>query len=412
MPLFSARLCLWRHVLLLGSRLRLLPHLGTLRSAAELLLLGLRLGLRLRLRLGLCRSPALPSSATKVFLPLRLWLGLCLRLRLGLWLRLYAMALPPCTQTTRHLRLRLCCWRCLLLLPSPAAVVLTSRRRLLRLNLRLLRLRLRRSYLLPPLPAIGRTPLLRHHATLRIRLDLRLYRLLFSPPPSTTVLPISFASVITATECRLWQRSRHLVIRYHRPRRNCHSRTPMVVAIKLLPVLHRLLAQLSLRRQWSVPPLVHHSDLCRSRPHRYATRPIEAWPPREPDLVYVVVVNAYNDSRINVVALAVVIEVTATPVAAVVAIAGVPIAIVDSTVEADVQPPESMVEAISSAVEDPVSRCPQCAHIRRLNPGPGHPVISIRRPGPVTRRPDVIRIRRWRLVVIRQWRRRLVRLFV
>src|SRR5207302_2608675 len=97
---------------------------------------------------------------------------------------------------------------------------------------------------------------------------------------------------------------------------------------------------------------------------------------------------------------------------AVVAISRVAVAVVDATIKADMQAPEPMMEAVPPAVEGPVTRCPECAHIGWLYPGSRNPVIAFGRPRPVSRRPDVVRVGRWRLFVVRQWRRRLCGLFI
>src|SRR5208283_174173 len=95
------------------------------------------------------------------------------------------------------------------------------------------------------------------------------------------------------------------------------------------------------------------------------------------------------------------------PVAAVVAVPYVSIAVVHAAIEADVQPPVAVVEAVEPAVEAPVARSPQRALIRRRNPVARNPVVSLRPPRPVSRRPQIVGIRRGRLVVLRQRRRRI-----
>jgi len=208
--------CLW-------SGLRLRAHLRALRTTAELLLRLLWLGLRLRLRL----SPALPSATVEILLR-RLWLSLglrlrlppvelLLRLRLRLWLglRLDPVALLPCAESTRRLRLGL--WRSGLRLPSLTTVVLSARSWiLLRLWLRLIRRSLRPAL---HLSAVHGTPLLRHDAALRSWLDLRLpglHRL--CTLPSAAILTVSLpaittiASIAPTTERGLRERRRHLVV--------------------------------------------------------------------------------------------------------------------------------------------------------------------------------------------------------
>jgi hypothetical protein len=108
---------------------------------------------------------------------------------------------------------------------------------------------------------------------------------------------------------------------------------------------------------------------------------------------------------------AVVIEVVAIPVATVIANAGVAEAVVNATVEADVEAPESTVEAPAVVIPAPVTGGPEGAVVRRSAPGTGDPVVAGGAPIPVAGGPDVV----WRggfgLLVNGQWRRRLVGVF-
>jgi hypothetical protein len=123
-------------------------------------------------------------------------------------------------------------------------------------------------------------------------------------------------------------------------------------------------------------------------------------------------INIVDPVDIDPVHCRVIAEVIVIPVAAVVSIAEVSKAIVNAAIETNVQSPESVVEAIASAVESPVTRSPQCARIRRCDPRARNPVVSLGTPRPVTRSPKVVGIRSWRLVIFRQRRRRLVGLLV
>lgn len=101
-------------------------------------------------------------------------------------------------------------------------------------------------------------------------------------------------------------------------------------------------------------------------------------------------------------------EVISTPVTAVVAIAGVSPAIVDSAIEANVAAPVSPVEAIASAIEDPIARCPESAGPWRGDPYSRDPVVACRGIPPVAGCPHIVRLRRRRLIVFRQWWRSLI----
>ena len=108
----------------------------------------------------------------------------------------------------------------------------------------------------------------------------------------------------------------------------------------------------------------------------------------------------------------VVVEVRTVPVASFIPHTKVAKSIIDAAVEADVPRPVTMVEAIPAAHISPVARRPQRTHVRRFNPAARDPVIPIRPPGPVARSPDIVRIGRRRLVIVRQRWRRFRRLLV
>ena len=71
-----------------------------------------------------------------------------------------------------------------------------------------------------------------------------------------------------------------------------------------------------------------------------------------------------------------------------------------------------MVEAIESAHPAPVPRGPQRALVWRLHPCARNPIVAVWTPRPVARSPEVVRVRRRRLVVIRQRRWRFARLLI
>src|SRR5437868_11763593 len=114
-----------------------------------------------------------------------------------------------------------------------------------------------------------------------------------------------------------------------------------------------------------------------------------------------VVINKPDPHRIDVAYRTVVVEVTIGPVTAIVSITRIAIAVIDAAIEADVVCPEAVVEAIVSAPENPKPRRPQRTYIGSLHPRTWHPVVPVRSPGPITRSPDVVRIRRGRLIIVR-----------
>jgi hypothetical protein len=154
---------------------------------------------------------------------LQLWLWLCPNLRLRLWLWL-------CPHLWLWLR-----GRC---------------RRLPHLRLR-------------PILRLGRWRFLQS-ALLRLAwLRLARWRLgLAAALPESTRL-----RCLSRRNRRTRQRRRHHVTRCDRLCRRRDRRTPLVLGVKLLPVLRRLLLQLGLLRHWRVPLLAHHRNLRRSRSH-------------------------------------------------------------------------------------------------------------------------------------------------
>src|SRR5215472_17593690 len=191
----------------------------------------------------------------------------------------------------------------------------------------------------------------------------------------------------------------------------------MVYSKRLRAVLRGFDASLTLNRHCCVVPLTHGGDLRWARLHvDAAASAVVAHAIGWLTAIACVVVNhralidgpnLRADSRDG----AVVVEVVAAPVAAEVANADVTEPVVDTTVVADVASPVARVEAVVAAVPTPVGWRPKRAIVRRLNPGAGNPVVAVRSPGPVTRGPDVVGAGRGRLVIFRERRRSLCRLF-
>lgn len=120
-------------------------------------------------------------------------------------------------------------------------------------------------------------------------------------------------------------------------------------------------------------------------------------------------IDVVHQGDVHVVDRAVVVEMAAAPVTALVAVSYVAKAVVDAAIVADVLAPVAWVKSVYVIPEAPVARGPECALVGSLNPSAGHPVIAVRRPGPVAGRPDIVVAGTLRLVVVGQGRRRLGR---
>ena len=120
-------------------------------------------------------------------------------------------------------------------------------------------------------------------------------------------------------------------------------------------------------------------------------------------------VDVVHQRDVDVVDRAVVVEVASTPVTALVAVSNVAITVVDAAIVADVLTPVAWVKPVEVIPVAPVARGPECALVGSLNPCAGHPVIAVRRPGPIAGRPDIVVAGDRRLVVVGQGRRRLGR---
>jgi len=102
----------------------------------------------------------------------------------------------------------------------------------------------------------------------------------------------------------------------------------------------------------------------------------------------------------------VVAEVAAFPESAVIPIAGIAVAVIDAAVEPDVGAPIAAVPDVEARIPAPPARRPQQARLGRHHPRARHPVILVAVPRPVAGLPDVVRVRRDRLVIDQQRRRR------
>src|SRR5271165_4938349 len=105
---------------------------------------------------------------------------------------------------------------------------------------------------------------------------------------------------------------------------------------------------------------------------------------------------------------AVVVQMLALPVAAFVAVTAVAVAVIDAAVESDVRPPIAAVPNVCAVCPPPIPGSPQKSHLRRLNPGTGHPVIilAVIAPCPIAGSPEISVCRNRRLDIDRQCRGR------
>lgn len=124
------------------------------------------------------------------------------------------------------------------------------------------------------------------------------------------------------------------------------------------------------------------------------------------------VIDVLNVHTAEIVDLAVVGELITVPVSALIADASVAHPIIDAAVEADISAPVAVNESVAAAVESPISRRPQCALIRRFNPGARNPIVSGWLIGPVAGGPEISGSWHGRLFICWQLWRRLVRIFV
>jgi hypothetical protein len=188
----------------------------------------------------------------------------------------------------------------------------------------------------------------------------------------------------------------------------------MILAELLLRVLRRLMLYLHLRCHRRDALLLHHMDLRGQRLRLYpSASAVEADPVVDPACHrrvvndYVVGIHIANHVCVYARDGGVVEKVAAVPVAAVVTMPDVAVPVIHAAIVPDVQPPVTVVEAIGSAIESPVARSPQSALIRCIHPAAGDPVVSLRPPRPVSRSPQVVRVRSGRLIVLRQRRWRI-----
>ena len=240
---------------------------------------------------------------------------------------------------------------------------------------------------------------------LRLWTGLALARLLSCLPLLLLLLLLLYISI--GCPQRRW--SFHVMIGSKRLVDGHAGRTAMICTGKLGAVGAGCMLILHLSAHRRSVRLIHRHPLRGPRRHMETTRSAV--------VTHMVVVRVHNDravvdvvhhSDIDVVDRAVVVEVSPAPVAALIAVAGVAKAVVDAAIVPDVLAPVARVKPVDVIRVAPVAGRPQCALVRSLNPCAGHPVIAVRRPGPVAGGPDIVVAGILRLIVVGQRRRRLV----
>src|SRR4029077_5217173 len=102
-------------------------------------------------------------------------------------------------------------------------------------------------------------------------------------------------------------------------------------------------------------------------------------------------VNIADDGDVYVVNGGVVEEGVASPIPAYEADAGIAEAVINAAVETNGWAPETFIPDVNSIAPAPVAGGPKKADGRRQHPHARHPVVAVRPPSPVARRPDIAR---------------------
>lgn len=100
----------------------------------------------------------------------------------------------------------------------------------------------------------------------------------------------------------------------------------------------------------------------------------------------------------------VIAEAISIPASTVEAVAVISIVVVNAAIKADFGRPIAFVIHIASFIPCPVSGGPEQAGLGGRNPGSGNPVVAVVSPGPVARRPQIVRLGANRLHIVGQLR--------
>jgi hypothetical protein len=182
---------------------------------------------------------------------------------------------------------------------------------------------------------------------------------------------------------------------------NGHCRTAAILRVKLRAVFRSLTLLLDLGSHHGCSRSTHCGDLGWTRTNCNATTASVIGDPTDVVHDNGAVVYVGDPSYVDAVYRTVVVEVVAVPVAAVKAVACIAEAVINAAVEADVQTPVTVMEAVMSAVPTPVTGRPESAGVGSKHPCSGNPVVSSGSPVPVTGSPEVVRRRGFGLVIFR-----------
>jgi hypothetical protein len=166
---------------------------------------------------------------------------------------------------------------------------------------------------------------------------------------------------------------------------------------------------LYLERRKTTSPRGHQLSSCWSQPNPSGSA-VVAYPAHvchTCDVCYFVTVSVIDSRNAHVRDRAIVLECASLPISAVETSAGISKAVVHAAVKAYVLAPVSLAPSITAPIVAPIPRSPKRAVVGSQDPHARDPVITGRRVAPVTRRPDVVVSRAFRLAVLGQRRRRL-----
>ena len=116
-------------------------------------------------------------------------------------------------------------------------------------------------------------------------------------------------------------------------------------------------------------------------------------------------VHVAESSPTHAIHRTVVIKRAILPVPATIPKTAIPKSIIHAAIEPDRRAPIACVPNKGATTPAPISWSPQHPNLRRLNPSPWNPEISLRPISPIARRPQITRLRAFRLLISHQFRR-------
>jgi len=191
-----------------------------------------------------------------------------------------------------------------------------------------------------------------------------------------------------------------------------HNRRSSVIDRCKIPAIRsRRLHMLLLRRHRWRMLLVQSREFRPLRSRLNPSGPVVAHPVIVGVVVDSVVVNIVNNRRVYIVDRPVIVKSGSVPIATLVPEPHITKTVIYAAVVANMATPISAVIPIPAAFVPPVSGRPQRSLVRCRYPSAWHPVVAIRRIVPIAGRPNIPVAGAWRLVILRQLRRRLRRIF-